>query len=114
MKEQEVACPDPAVDEAEYIHWLSANYGDVAKCFPPGSVVCFSDDERVEYAVVGYCEVNGKNTVNIVDLALIANTPYDDLPKVCQVVCPVDGLPRLVYLYNKNGEEFAAKFRNFP
>lgn len=95
---------------SEYVNWLRSEYGDVAADFPPASVVCFVDDENIEYAVVGYSKMGGVSTVRLMDLADMVTTPYEDYIKKSRVVCPPD-LKRLKYVYNKNGDEFARKFR---
>lgn len=98
-------------DLTSYASWLREKYGDVPSKFPPAFIVCFYDDELHEYAVIGYAVVDGQPTVKLIDLAELAITPYEDYGKKSRNVCPKHELPKLRYLYNRNGEEFARSFK---
>jgi hypothetical protein len=105
-------------DNASNIAWLRAEiaclraeYGDVPSRFPPASVVCFEGDEQREFVVIGYVYFGAMPSVILIDLAEMRCTAYEDFPKKARRVCPHHELPRLRYLYNRNGKEYAAKFR---
>ncbi len=99
-------------NEEDYIKWVKSKYGDVPSRFPPASIVCFENDPNHEYAVVGYVKYNDLPTVKLIDLAEMATTPYEAYNTKSKTICPEHELPKLRYLYNQNGEELTAKFRD--
>lgn len=102
--------------EQAYVYWLLGEYGKVASNFPPASVVCFEGYELHEFAVIGYAVVEfedetEKPTVKLLNLAEMSATPYEKYPERSRTICPTHELPKLKYLYNQNGQQFADKFK---
>lgn len=87
-------------DEDAYLRWLVEQYGDVARRFPPASVVCFEDDEVHEFLVIEYFEGDDGPSIGIMDIALASTVRPEELEKRSRRLCPKHELPRLKYLWN--------------